>query len=63
MTSRMVQFMRYSDRFRIVMQDLFAGTQPYLDLKQRLVENLNGTMLEVVMGFLLHRFVPGESKV
>jgi geranylgeranyl reductase family protein len=63
MTSRMVQFMRYSDRFRVVMQDLFAGTQPYLDLKQRLVENLNGTMLEVVMGFLLHRFVPGESKV
>ena len=29
--ARMVQFMRRSPRFRDLMQDLFAGTQPYLE--------------------------------
>ena len=37
------RFMRRSPRFRVLMQDLFAGTQPYLDLKSRLLRNLNGT--------------------
>ena len=32
--ARMVQFMRRSPRFRELMQDLFAGTQPYLRLKK-----------------------------
>ena len=31
--ARMVQFMRRSPRFRDLMQDLFAGTQPYLELE------------------------------
>ncbi len=35
-TSRMVQFTRLSPKFRGVMQDLFAGTQPYAGLKKRL---------------------------
>ena len=34
----MVQFMRRSPRFRELMQDLFAGTQPYLGLRKRLLE-------------------------
>ena len=45
--ARMVQFMRRSPRFRDLMQDLFAGTQPYLGLKSRLLRNLNGTLQEV----------------
>jgi flavin-dependent dehydrogenase len=46
--SRMVQFTRLSPKFRDVMQDLFAGTQPYLGLKRRLFRNLNRSLFEVV---------------
>jgi flavin-dependent dehydrogenase len=58
---RMVQFMRRSPRFHDVVQDLFAGTQGYLDLKARLLRNLHGTLQETVMSFLLSRVVPGEA--
>lgn len=58
---RMIQFMRRSPRFCELMQDLFAGTQPYLELKARLLRNLHGTMLETVMNFLLSRVVPSET--
>jgi hypothetical protein len=44
---RMVQFTRSSPRFAGIMQDLFAGTQSYLGLKRRLIENLNGSLLEI----------------
>jgi geranylgeranyl diphosphate/geranylgeranyl-bacteriochlorophyllide a reductase len=47
--ARMVSFVRRSPRFRAVIQDLFAGTQPYLGLKTRLLDNLAGTLYEVVM--------------
>jgi geranylgeranyl reductase family protein len=46
--SRMVQFTRLSPKFRDVMQDLFAGTQPYIGLKRRLFKNLNRSLFEVV---------------
>ncbi len=46
--SRMVQFTRLSPKFRDVMQDLFAGTQPYIGLKRRLFRNLNRSLFEVV---------------
>jgi geranylgeranyl reductase family protein len=46
-TSRMVQFTRRSSRFRDVMQDLFAGTQPYLGLKRRLLGGLNRSLVEI----------------
>jgi geranylgeranyl reductase family protein len=59
--ARMVQFIRKSPRFSDLMQDLFAGTQPYLGLKSRLLKNLNGTMLEVIMNFFLHKLVARES--
>jgi len=58
---RMIQFMRRSPRFHDLMQDLFAGTQGYLDLKERLLRNLHGTMFETTVNFLLSRLVPGET--
>jgi flavin-dependent dehydrogenase len=58
---RMIQLMRRSPRFNELMQDLFAGTQGYLDLKERLLRNLHGTMFETTVNFLLSRLVPGET--
>lgn len=59
--SRMVQFMRRSPRFLDVMQDLFAGTQNYLDLKKRLMKNLSGSLVEVSTNVFLRRMVAGEA--
>ena len=55
--------MRRSPRFRDLMQDLFAGTQPYLSLRDRLKKNLNGTLQEVFMQFFLEHVIPGHSRV
>jgi flavin-dependent dehydrogenase len=60
--ARMVQYIRTSPRFRCLMQDLFAGTQPYGELKSRLLRNLNGTLQEVLMNFFLHRVIPENSR-
>jgi geranylgeranyl reductase family protein len=57
-TARMIQFMRRSPTFCLIMQDLFAGTQNYLDLKGRLKQNLNGTIREVLMNFYFRQVVP-----
>jgi flavin-dependent dehydrogenase len=57
-TSRMVQFTRLSPRFRSVMQDLFAGTQPYAGLKRRLMKNLNGSLVEIVCNLGFGRLIP-----
>ena len=57
-TSRMVQFTRLSPKFRDVMQDLFAGTQPYVGLKRRLMKNLNGSLLEIVCNLGFGRLIP-----
>jgi geranylgeranyl reductase family protein len=46
---RMIQFMRRSPTFCEILQDLFAGTQNYLDLKPRLIQNLRGTFQEVAL--------------
>ena len=56
--SRMVQFTRRSPRFAAVMQDLFAGRQPYLGLKRRLLRNLNGSLYEIAMSLGFSRIVP-----
>jgi geranylgeranyl reductase family protein len=58
--SRMVQFTRRSPRFSAIMQDLFAGKQPYLGLKRRLLENLNGSLYEIFMSLGFSRLVPGR---
>jgi flavin-dependent dehydrogenase len=60
---RMVHFMQKSPRFRALMQDLFAGTQSYSELRGRLLRNLNGTLQEVLMQFFLDRVIPNESRV
>ncbi len=60
---RMVQFLRRSPRFNELMQDLFAGTQPYLDLKARLFRNLQGTMLDTFFNFVLGREAAGENQL
>ncbi len=59
--SRMVQFTRRSPRFSAVMQDLFAGKQPYLGLKRRLLSNLNGSLYEIFMSLGFSRVVPGRA--
>ncbi len=59
--ARMVQFIRQSPRFQDLMQDLFAGTQPYLGLKSRLLKNLNGTLSEIVMNFFLSKLIAREN--
>ena len=58
-TARMIQFMHRSPTFCHIMQDLFAGTQNYLDLKGRLNQNLNGTVREMLMSFYFRQVVPG----
>jgi geranylgeranyl reductase family protein len=60
--ARMVQFTRRSTRFNAVMQDLFAGTQPYLGLKNRLLRNLNGSLYEIAMSLGLSRLLPGKAQ-
>jgi hypothetical protein len=57
----MVQFARRSPRFSAIVQDLFAGKQPYLGLKRRLLENLNGSMYDVSMSLGLSRLVPRKA--
>jgi geranylgeranyl reductase family protein len=59
--ARMIQFMRRSPRFRALMQDLFSGTQPYMELRSRLLRNLNGTLQEILMNFFLERVIPQRS--
>ena len=56
--ARMVQFTRRSPRFCSVMQDLFAGTQSYVGLKRRLLQNLNGSLLEIALSFGFSRLMP-----
>jgi geranylgeranyl reductase family protein len=59
---RMVQFTRRSPRFAGIMQDLFAGRQPYLGLKKRLMQNLNGSLYDIAMSFGFSRIVPRAAK-
>jgi len=59
--ARMIDFIRRSPRFQALIEDLFAGTQPYLDLKGRLFKNLNGTMQEVIMNLFLRRVIPATE--
>jgi geranylgeranyl reductase family protein len=61
--ARMVQFTRRSQRFQWLMQDLFAGTQNYLTLKNRLMGSLNGTLQELVLGFFLNRIIPTRNQI
>lgn len=57
----MVKFIRRSRRFHDIVQDLFAGTQPYLDLKQRLLANGNGPVQEALLNFFFSRLLPNTK--
>ncbi len=60
---RMIQLMHHSPSMTLIVQDLFAGTQNYLELKKRLMGSLNGTMLEIFMGFMLGNRVVKEGNL
>ena len=55
---RMVMFMQRSQRFRELMQDLFAGTQSYLDLRARLLRSLGSGVRKTAMQLFLDRVIP-----
>lgn len=57
--ARMVEYIRRSPRFYDLMQDLFAGTQGYLDLKERFIKSLNFTLREIMVNSFLRRIVVG----
>ncbi len=61
--TRMIDFMKRSPKFCEIMQDLFAGTQPYLELKNRLLRNVNTTVHEILMSFLFRKLILGETRV
>jgi geranylgeranyl reductase family protein len=56
--ARMIQFIRRSQRFRELIQDLFAGTQPYLELKDRLMKSLGGPLQESFVNMFLKHVIP-----
>ena len=53
--SRMVQFLRRSPGFTAIMQEVFAGTITYFDLRRRLLSNINCSVTEIAMNILLGR--------
>jgi flavin-dependent dehydrogenase len=61
----MVKFVRRSQKFHSLVEDIFAGTQPYLELKERLLRQFNGSFQEVVLNFLLQRVLaaPGNRSL
>jgi len=59
--ARVVGFSKRSSRFLDLIQDLIAGTQSYLGLKNRLLRSLNGTLQEIVMSFFFRRVLPSQA--
>jgi flavin-dependent dehydrogenase len=55
MPDRLIQLSRRSALLRDVVQDLFAGVQPYSTLKSRLKSRFTGTMTEVLASFVQRR--------
>ncbi len=60
-TARTVQFTGRSPRFAEIIQDLFAGRQPYSTLKRRLLRNLTGSLYEIGMSLGFSRIVPRKA--
>src|SRR6185437_11613205 len=61
--TRMIDFMKRSPKFCEIMQDLFAGTLPYLDMKNRLLRNVNTTLHEILMSFVFRKLILGQTRV
>jgi flavin-dependent dehydrogenase len=55
MTARMIQFIRYSPAVSEVMQNLFAGTQSYCDLKACLVARARRAAVEIMQSVVFRR--------
>jgi flavin-dependent dehydrogenase len=53
--ARMIQFTARSETYSALIQDLFAGSQGYLGLKQRLYKNLSRTLGEIAASFFRSR--------
>jgi flavin-dependent dehydrogenase len=51
-TERMVQFTAYSPKFQLLMCDMFAGSQGYLSLRQRLYRSLPRMVAETAVNSL-----------
>lgn len=56
-TDRMIQFLRRSARLNGIVQELFAGTMPYHDLRKQLKETLHLTLTEIGVNLFLRRIV------
>jgi len=62
MTARMIQFIRHSPAVSEVMQNLFAGTQSYLDLKACLVARARRAAVEIMQSVVLRRRLVEDVK-
>lgn len=56
-TQRLVQFLGHSPRLRSIVQELFAGTLPYIELRRRIKSTLHATLAEIVINLFLRRVV------
>ncbi len=56
-TTRMLQFLRRSPRIHAVMQELFAGTISYRELRTRIRGNFKSTIAEIAVNSFLRRMV------
>ena len=54
----MLQFLRRSTQIQSVMQELFAGTMSYRELRARIRSNFKSTMAEIALNTCLRRIVP-----
>jgi geranylgeranyl reductase family protein len=62
MTARMIQFIRHSPAVSEVMQNLFAGTQSYCDLKACLVARARRAAVEIMQSVVLRRRLVEDVK-
>jgi flavin-dependent dehydrogenase len=58
--ARMIQFTARSQTYSSLIQDLFAGSQGYLGLKQRLYKNLGRTLREIAASFFRSKQTSNE---
>ncbi|MBL8236605.1 MAG: geranylgeranyl reductase family protein [Bryobacterales bacterium] len=56
-TGRLVQFLRRSSRLQGIVQQLFAGTLPYQELRRQIKESLHLTLSEIGVNVFLRRMV------
>ncbi|MBI2689839.1 MAG: geranylgeranyl reductase family protein [Acidobacteria bacterium] len=56
-TARLIQFLRRSPRLHSIVQELFAGTMPYLDLRKQIKDSLHLTLTEIGVNVFLRRMV------